>query len=515
MALEVSAPKLDFHELVRQIVKAHETEVALLQDDLHHLQRQCCVAELDKPGPAASETADAARGDLPSHVQHVELDSEMLCHTVSTTELRNSDGAKLCSPIVRKLRHAVESVWFEGLVSSAIFVNALVLAVEAQCRGLELASDLGFQGSNLSSESVLVFSVVENTFGVFFLLELLVRLSVFGLAFMWDAWNWLDASIVIFWSLGRFIALPVNSQVLRVVRLCRLLRLLRLVRRIQQFDALFLITMAIRSSVSILSWTAGMLLILQMLFALLMNQVLFSFYFDNISDIIDDAILEQKADVFRYFGTFSRSLLTLFEMTLANWPPVCRLLVDNVSEWFMPFCIMHKVTMGFAVIGVINGVLMQETFKVASNDNAVMIRNKQRSMALYAQKFRHFFREADTSGDGRMDLDEFSAVMKHEELRVWLAACELDVTDVRAVFNLLDYQGDGKLTAEEFIKGVLHLKGSARSLDLLTMQKDQRALKLQLDKLVSILGDRSAAPTEGLQDRATFVPARAQHEFSI
>ena len=34
----------------------------------------------------------------------------------------------------------------------------------------------------------------------------------------------------------------------------------------------------------------------------------------------------------------------------------------------MIFFLIHKVTMGFAVIGVINGVLMQETFKVASYD---------------------------------------------------------------------------------------------------------------------------------------------------
>lgn len=36
----------------------------------------------------------------------------------------------------------------------------------------------------------------------------------------------------------------------------------------------------------------------------------------------------------------------------------------------MIFFLIHKVTMGFAVIGVINGVLMQETFKVASYDVA-------------------------------------------------------------------------------------------------------------------------------------------------
>lgn len=33
------------------------------------------------------------------------------------------------------------------------------------------------------------------------------------------------------------------------------------------------------------------------------------------------------------------------------------------EEFWMPVCLFHKLTMGFAVVGVINGVLMQETFK--------------------------------------------------------------------------------------------------------------------------------------------------------
>lgn len=39
--------------------------------------------------------------------------------------------------------------------------------------------------------------------------------------------------------------------------------------------------------------------------------------------------------------------------------PELRILQDKVSEWYFAFSIAHKVTIGFAVIGVINGVFMQ------------------------------------------------------------------------------------------------------------------------------------------------------------
>jgi len=70
-----------------------------------------------------------------------------------------------------------------------------------------------------------------------------------------------------------------------------------------------------------------------------------------------------------------------------------------VSEWYFVFSIAHKVTIGFAVIGVINGVFMQarrrilgrplllpvaaespcgsqETFKVAGSDDKIMMRQR-------------------------------------------------------------------------------------------------------------------------------------------
>ena len=42
----------------------------------------------------------------------------------------------------------------------------------------------------------------------------------------------------------------------------------------------------------------------------------------------------------------------MFEITLGNWMPPCRALVENISEWYMLFNIMHKVFIGFALLAV-------------------------------------------------------------------------------------------------------------------------------------------------------------------
>merc|ERR1711862_999027 len=126
--------------------------------------------------------------------------------------------------------------------------------------------------------------------------------------------------------------------------------------------------------------------------------------------------------MYEYYGSFSRCFLTMFEITLANWPPACRLLIENVSEWFALFAISHKLFMGFAIVGVINGVFMQETFKLAAHDDAIMMRQRQKDARIHRQKMKALFQGADTSGDGRLDAHEFAAILSLPDVQVWLSA---------------------------------------------------------------------------------------------
>eukprot|EP00434_Breviolum_minutum_P006944 symbB.v1.2.006130.t1/scaffold365.1/size219215/5 len=151
----------------------------------------------------------------------------------------------------------------------------------------------------------------------------------------------------------------------------------------------------------------------------------------------------------------------------------------------MVFCIMHKLTVGFAVIGVINGVLMQETFKVAQADDLVMLRTRQKAVATHVDKMRQFFEEADTSRDGRIDFEEFQAIMQNKEVKIWLSAMELDVRDVRQLFDLLDRTGDsdGTLSAEELVMGIAKLRGPARSIDINAVMFHQEKFDMALKDL--------------------------------
>merc|ERR1740121_2840658 len=51
-----------------------------------------------------------------------------------------------------------------------------------------------------------------------------------------------------------------------------------------------------------------------------------------------------------------------------------------------------------------------------------------------------------------------------------LASLDLEISDVDAFFNLLDYDGNGAVDIDEFTLGCMRLKGTARSLDVARLQ---------------------------------------------
>merc|ERR550537_2000647 len=120
-------------------------------------------------------------------------------------------------------------------------------------------------------------------------------------------------------------------------------------------------TSALRGMGMVVTWGVALLTLILITCALVLTLVLHATYFnvDLKTTTFTSIEMEEYMKVYEYFGTFTRCLLSMFEITIANWPPVTRLLSEEVSEWFMPLCLVHKFILGVAVVGVINGVVMQ------------------------------------------------------------------------------------------------------------------------------------------------------------
>jgi voltage-gated sodium channel len=384
-------------------------------------------------------------------------------------------------------RRLVTRPSFEGVVSAVIMLNVCVMTLQIQYSGFDIGHKLEYRWYEVTAAETwtgasVAFDVFDYIFGSIYIAELLIKMHAFRLDWIRDPWNWFDGLIVGFWLLEKpfkdVLTLPADATLLRTARLFKLLRLVKIIKTLHGFDSLYLLVTTLKGSGQILGWSCMLLVVVQMLIAFVIFFLLSEAYFKN-----ELYPIEERRKVFEYFGTFSRAMLSMFEMTLANWPPVCRLLVENFSEWFMIFFITHKLTIGFAVIGVINGVFMQETFKVASSDDAIMMRSKEREVRTYSEKMKRLFVAADESGDGMVDFEEFRSICDDAEIRTWLSSMEIPVRDPEILFRLWDVSEKGELSADDMIRGALKLRGAAKTVDLLTLQKTLDSISLSVAAL--------------------------------
>merc|ERR1712113_1173056 len=95
------------------------------------------------------------------------------------------------------------------------------------------------------------------------------------------------------------------------------------------------------------------------------------------------------------------------------------------------------------------------------------------------------FRRLDSSGDGTISWDEFALLGSNDEFAAWMSALEIDIRDLRGLWNILDIDGDGNISADEFIAGATRIKGTARSVDIISMIVQLRQLDRKIDKLRS------------------------------
>lgn len=379
--------------------------------------------------------------------------------------------------ILHQARKIVEHDRFEVVVAFFIFSNAIVMCCETQYAGFQVGHDVQYAYMTDDAQDVwpaagIALPFFEWFFGIIFTLEAALKLVALHKNYFCSLWNVLD-----FISVAAFLADKtakafgtrfIDAQVVRLIRLFRLVRLVRLIRTLEQCDMLYVMTTAVKGMKSIVVWSIFMLSVILMACSLFLSQYLHAVVFNKVAT--DEAGLASQQQLFKYFGTFSRCMLSMFEITLANWTPVARLLAEEVSEWFCIISILHKLSIGFAVIGVINGVIMQETFRVSATDNMVMVRQRRREKAALKAKMEALFQALDYDQSGSLEFEEFMIIAGQPDVQSWLESLEIEVDDLLTLFLLIDRDGDGSLTLEELLTAVPRFRGTARGIDLMAMR---------------------------------------------
>mmetsp|Transcript_7942 Transcript_7942/g.17626 ORF Transcript_7942/g.17626 Transcript_7942/m.17626 type:complete len:624 (+) Transcript_7942:138-2009(+) len=449
--------------------------------------------------------------------------------TRTKSRFRNNDAVEM-----GRLQKLVNSAGFEISTGMLIFINTMILAFEIQYHGIDNGYTL--QVARYHDPAVDVwpgaepaFLTAEYLFSFVFILELAVRVCASPGQAVRSGFIWMDAVLVSVSIIdmsqqilsedkdGFFL----NATMMRIFRLVRIVRVLKMVRAVRAFDSLYLLLRSIQASFGALVWSFLFLLFVQISAGMFVCQMVRSHIEDGATakeiteQLLQDnpdqsheeltqalgAALQSRREVWLYFGTFSRTMLTMFEITMANWAPSCRTLMDNVSEWYALFYLIYRCMFCFAVLKVIAAVFINETNRVASNDDEIAMMRDRKSTAIMTVKLKEVFSELDVTGDGEVDWAELEDALSDRQMQAWLKSLDVDIHHLADLFALID-NGEGKITLSEFIEGVTRSKGHAKSIDILLLKRMIHHLEDKLDSLPKSLRSGTGSGAGPLREAA-------------
>ncbi|CAK9036234.1 unnamed protein product [Durusdinium trenchii] len=254
----------------------------------------------------------------------------------------------------------------------------------------------------------------------------------------------------------------------RLLRVGKLVRAVRMVAMTSVLASLQLLVKCLAASRDMLWWSFCLLAFVQCVAGMILSTLCQDYIQQSEYD------LKLRQEVFLYYGTFTRTVLTMFEILFANWTPPCRVLVDNLSEWFSIFFLLYRCVLGFAVLNVVNAVFVQQTMKTASSDEELAFRQKERDKATYTRKVKKLFQAMDFSGDGSISIDEFAKLVASPKLQFWIRF------EHATQFQALKRKGQLELEYHDLLspwaalhtalEGAARLRGSAKALDVWRME---------------------------------------------
>jgi len=467
---------------------------------------------------ALSEDSDDAPGSPASFAEDMKAlfaanthaSQASLIEATKSERMRRFEKMKL----VERVRLFLTSTKYEILMALILFLNVSWMAFELQVTGSYQGVALGMSGhfifdeeSRLQSEGIL--RVGDYIFTTIFALDVAIRIFVLQRKFWKLCINYIDLAVsvatLLEWALISYAnEFPINPLIFRLLRLGKLARAIRMVTMTSVLSSLQLLLKCLAASRAMLFWSFCLLTFVQWVAGLVLSALCYDF----IKDETNDPIL--RKEVYRYYGTFTRTTLSMFEIMFANWAPPCRVLVDSVSEYFAGFFLVYRCILGFSILNVVNAVFVQQTMKTASSDEELAFKQKEKDIAAYARKVKRLFLTMDSSGDGALSMEEFSKLVQSPKLKFWMSQLELEYHDLLSLFEFLD-NGDGQITLSEFIEGASRLRGNAKALDIWRIETKVEVLFEECLTLLYRISPELAVDTRAINIQDIFDNSAFRH----
>jgi hypothetical protein len=369
-------------------------------------------------------------------------------------------------------------------------------------------------------ESHVGFKYVSYFFTVAFTLELLGKIFVQRLNFLSRSnidfsWNAFD-SLIVSLSLGDIMVELLASggggidlSQAKLVRVLRVVRIMRILRTIRFVKDLRVMLDGILVSGSAIVWALLILIGLQYMLAIVIMNIV-KLHLENCAGSTDPKLVADREMLLSPENGYTKLNDIIWYLFLgitggADWADYVTPLTELGDGWQWIFRILFMLYVSIVqlcVLNILTGVFVDNANKIVGHDEANMLSVEMEERSMFNDAMAGIFDEIceaeDDHGARTIGSKAFESIVGDDKIQRQFLKLGVEVSEDNAdqFFQMIDFDGDGQVSCEDFQSGIYRMHGAAKSIDMAQLIVNSQKAVAMLATLLERLQGPKARPVK-------------------
>jgi len=345
----------------------------------------------------------------------------------------------------------VTSDFFLGVMGVVIMLNTVLMLIET-----DLRANCDDPKSSECPANGIFITLPDRICFIIYVMELAMRLYAYQNRFCYSMWNIIDAMVVVMALVGELVQNSIQNAAL--IRLIRIFRVVRVLRVMTLFHELYLMLTSLASTMRTIFWACVMLCIVLSILSLVAVELLNPLQKQMAAESDDDC---ERCSV--AFSSIKRSMVTFFYTIIMG---------DGIADVFVPLIERDITAAVFIVLSVaivylgfsnlVLSVIVEKGQEARAQDTTYQAILAKKIKDQARKELLKLWEQLDEDGSNSLTLMELTQQYeKSENFRDYFKSMDIDLPFLRYAFTVMDPDGDGKCSFQDFAETVVHLKSTA------------------------------------------------------